>query len=545
MKVDVWNYKDARLQSSQLLEGTIYVPPSRIEIPAVVNIIENKINCLGEGEEKMEYYKSNFGIVANDQRSTDMWWKTYSKSPYLVSFKDGSRKVIDMGNNYPYGIAYSFSADGRYMVYFNPHNKSYWSCNLASGKMINITKAILTCLHRKSDRDSLAGAFSFPIGIGGWMADDDDVLIYDEYDIWQVDVNGVKPPVNFTNGYGQANRIKFRLVNSEASTYSSKKTILLTAFNTITKYNGFYQKKLTQKGNPELLSMGPLHVFTQPEQASVSCSINMPPLKAKDVDKWIVMPHSPNEAPNYHVTTDFKNYKRLTDIQPQKSYNWLTTELVSWKQLDGSTSQGILYKPENFNPNNKYPLIFTYYEAGLSDQLFEYRSPWFTGGGNIDISWFVSRGYLVFTPDIYYTVGKAGKGVCNSVVSAAQYLSKKPWVDGAKMAIGGQSYGGYETNFLVTHSNIFAAAVSSAGISDCVSHYGQLLGQWYGGTIGHGMYEMGQMRIPVTLWENPNLYIENSPIFKVNEVTTPILIRHNKGDDNVPWMQSVEFFCRS
>ncbi len=121
------------------------------------------------------------------------------------------------------------------------------------------------------------------------------------------------------------------------------------------------------------------------------------------------MPHSSNEAPNYYVTTDFKKYKRLTNWQPQKAYNWLTTELITWKQLDGSPSQGVLYKPENFNPNIRYPLIFTYYEDGLSDHLFEYPHPEFTGGGQINISSFVSRGYLVFTPDIYYTAGKAGK----------------------------------------------------------------------------------------------------------------------------------------
>ncbi len=196
---------------------------------------------------------------------------------------------------------------------------------------------------------------------------------------------------------------------------------------------------------------------------------------------------------------------------------------------------------KTFDPNKKYPIIFTYYEI-LSNGVYFYSVPHFTGGGNIDIPWFVSRRYLVFTPDIHYTIGETGKSVCNSVVSAAQHLSKMPWVNPSKMAIGGQSFGGYETNFLVTHSNLFAAAVSSAGISDCISQYGGLLGWLYGGYSGQDMYESSQMRIGVSLWENPNLYIENSPIFKINEVTTPILIRHNKEDENVPWMQSVEFF---
>ncbi len=160
-------------------------------------------------------------------------------------------------------------------------------------------------------------------------------------------------------------------------------------------------------------------------------------------------------------------------------------------------------------------------------------SPYFTSGGNINIPWFVSRGYIVFVPDIHYIVGHPGKSVYNSVVSAAQYFSQFPWVDASRMGIGGQSFGGYETNFLVTHCDIFAAAVSSAGISDCVSQSGQLLGQWYG-DAGHQAFESGQFRIGATLWERPDLYIENSPIFNCRKVVTPLLIRHNAADDNVP-----------
>ncbi len=115
----------------------------------------------------------------------------------------------------------------------------------------------------------------------------------------------------------------------------------LTAFNMLTKQNGFYQKKLNQNEDPELLSMSPLHVYTQSDQVEgLDCAAQMFPVKAKDVDKWIVIPHSSNEAPNFHVTTDFKKYKQLTDLHPHRSYNWLTTELINWKQLDGTSNQG-------------------------------------------------------------------------------------------------------------------------------------------------------------------------------------------------------------
>ncbi len=173
---------------------------------------------------------------------------------------------------------------------------------------------------------------------------------------------------------------------------------------------------------------------------------------------------------------------------------------------------------------------------------------WFTitrsrnSPGDVNIPWFVSRGYLVFTPDIRYIIGQTGERVYNSVVSAAQYFSQTPWVDAAKMGINGHSFGGYETNYLVTHTSLFAAAATAAGPANFISHYGGIQGKIYRANSGQAMYETSQMRMSATLWQTPDLYIKNSPVFSIDKVTTPILIMHNKADDLVPWMQSVELF---
>ncbi len=322
------------------------------------------------------------------------------------------------------------------------------------------------------------------------------------------------------------------------NTYPLNGTLLLAALNTTNKHNGFFKKDLNKKGDPELLSMEPFYIYTTRIHSAFYRTIK--PLKASAANKWIVTKQSATQAPDYFLTTDFINYKRLTNIQPEKNYNWLTSELITWTQLDGTTSQGILYKPEDFNPNKKYPVIFKYYEE-LTDGIHQYPVPYFTFS-DINVPWFVSRGYLIFEPDIHYRIGMTGESVCNSVVSAAKYLSQIPWIDSSRMGINGHSFGGYETNYLVTHTQLFAAAVSSAGISNLTSHYGGLLGKFYGSSTGQGMNESSQMRIGRTLWQRPDLYIANSPIFKIDCVTTPLLIMHNKGDEVVPWMQSVEFF---
>jgi dipeptidyl aminopeptidase/acylaminoacyl peptidase len=262
---------------------------------------------------------------------------------------------------------------------------------------------------------------------------------------------------------------------------------------------------------------------------------------------WIIKRQSATEYPNYYSTSDFKEYHPLTDLAPQKDYNWLTTELIGWKQLDGTLSHGILYKPENFDPQKKYPVIFNYYEK-LSHRLYE-----FPGVGlsfdNINIAWFVSKGYLVFTPDIYFSIankkgGKTiGEAAYNSVISAAKYLARLPYVDSKRMGIQGHSFGGGETNYLVTHSTMFAAASEMAGGSDPISGYLTLAGTGpTENTNKQNITETGYGRYGANPWERPDLYRRNSAVLNADKVTTPLLIVHNKQDGSVQWRQGVEFY---
>jgi dipeptidyl aminopeptidase/acylaminoacyl peptidase len=267
-------------------------------------------------------------------------------------------------------------------------------------------------------------------------------------------------------------------------------------------------------------------------------SSGMKPLKAGKTNAWIVRRENASQAPNYWFTKDFIHYKQLTNLQPQKSYNWLSSELVSFKQLDGTMSQGTLYKPENFDSTKKYPVLFNYYQQ-FAARLYQYPEPGFTGG-NINIPWFVNRGYLVFTPDIYYTVGKPGEGEYNTLMSAARYLVTLRYVDGARMGINGHSTGGFETNYLVSHTNIFAAALAGAGGADelsCALQLSGMRGTDRGSRLGS--HEPKHQSLP---WRDSQNWLDYSPIMHVDKVTTPLLLMHNMNDGAVPWEQSVEFF---
>lgn len=207
----------------------------------------------------------------------------------------------------------------------------------------------------------------------------------------------------------------------------------------------------------------------------------------------------------------------------------IKTEEITWKDFNGKPAKGVLAKPKDFDPKKKYPIIFIYYQNSVINPNYNLSY------GNGD---FVDYGYLVFSPDINYTIGETGKSVFNYVVSAAEYLKKQPYVDAKRMGLRGASFGGYETNYLVTHTNLFAAAISMAGYSDLISNIGSMnIGQ-----RPHQLEGTDQNRLGVTLWNRPDIWIENSPIYYADRVTTPLLLIHSKSDDNVPFEQSLALF---
>jgi dipeptidyl aminopeptidase/acylaminoacyl peptidase len=283
--------------------------------------------------------------------------------------------------------------------------------------------------------------------------------------------------------------------------------------------------------------------------------------KAKDKEVVLFTKETFNESPNLYVgniksydyskltNIEFETNKityidsltetRLSNINPQQNdYNWFTVELRKWKMLDGKMSEGLLYKPENFDSTKKYPVIFYFYERD-ADTRYSYIAPQ-PVRASINIPWFVSNGYIVFDPNIYYKTGQPGEDAYNSVVSAAKYLGKFKWIDTTKMAIQGHSWGGYQVAYLITRTNMFAAAEAGAPVANMTSAYGGI--RWGTGISRQFQYEHSQSRLGSTLWEKPELYIKNSPLFRADKINTPLLMMHNDADGAVPWYQGIEYF---
>lgn len=525
-KVDIWNYKDDYLQPMQLKNAdkelkrnyaAIYYPGSKRILQLGDQDLENVvIPAEGNGRYAL-------GYTDKGDRIQLQWIGRTLKTGYLINLEDGSRKKIKEKLD---GF-YSISPNGQYILWYDLVDKQYSTYHNATGTVVNITKNIPTKLFDEEDDHPDVPE---PYGIAGWLNNDKFVYLYDRYDIWEVDPTGKKAPAMITFGKGRQEKTRFRVLklDEEQKFYNPGDLLVLSAFQDSSKYNGFYSLQLQAKNEK----------LRRPQQLVLGPNSYLDLVKAKDANAYTYTRASYTESPNVY-TGELNKAVKISNTNPQQQeYNWGTASLYKWTTFTGKQSEGILYKPEDFDPNKKYPVIFYFYEK-LTDGLYSYQAPAPTPS-RLNISFFVSRGYLVFAPDITYENGYPGKSAYDYIVSAAEDLAKQPWVDGKNMGIQGQSWGGYQVAFLITQTNLFKAAWAGAPVANMTSAYGGI--RWESGMNRQFQYEHSQSRIGATLWDKPELYIQNSPLFNLPKVNTPVAIMANDADGAVPWYQGIEMF---
>lgn len=530
--VIVWSYLDPTLQSVQLKNiSATYL--------GAINLRNKKIIQITNDSEKLQFeipYKrisENYAvIIQREGNNSESNWNYKSKPAIcLLNLINGERKQISIGKDIKSPYSFLLSSQERFLIYYDPFDKNYHSIELKNGVNRNITKGIDGYWTINNDEPSHS---STPLGFANFTENDQYVILYGKNDIFQVSLDGSKTPIIVTNGFGKKYNLVFRLAMDHSdSVFKTGEVIILNAFNTENKKNGFYKLTIGKQANPEYLNMSS-KMFVGYDRTPIPIEL---PVKSKNSNTYLVRAMSSKESQNYFLTSDFKTFNQISFNYPEQNYNWLNAELINYRCLDGTRCQGILYKPENFDSTKKYPVIFYYYEK-LSNCLNAFIKPQ-VSSGELNIPYFVSNGYLVFTPDIYYKIGYPGKSAYNSILGAAKLLLNYHWIDSKRMGLQGHSFGGYETNYLITQTNIFAAACSAAGVSNFISSYGSLIAN---GTSRSYLYENGQSRVGLSIWQNKNLYIENSPIFHAEKVNTPILLNNNGRDLQVPFGQGLEFF---
>ncbi len=420
---------------------------------------------------------------------------------------------------------FELSPCDKYVIFFK--DKQYYCYEIATGKCVEISSGVPYPLW---DEENDRPGAKEPYGYAAWTADDTSVLIYDRYDIWMVDPKGVKKPECLTAGAGRKGnkQYRYRKTDKEERYVTPGETLLLNVHDFTTKYNGFATVKCGTPASPKTLTDGS-YTFTGLQKA-----------KKADVFSWLR--GNFETIPELWVATslNFSKARQITDINSQKDgIRWGRAELVKWEAFDGTPMEGVLYLPEDFDPEGSYPLLSVFYERN-SKQLYRHyvmEPSW----SWINYPFYVSRGYMIFVPDVVYHAGRPGEDAYNCICSGIDYLCEKyPAIDRKRLGIDGQSWGGYQTAYLITRTDMFACAGSGAPVANMTSAYGGI--RWSTGDSRQAQYEIGQSRIGRSLWDAPQLYIANSPVFYADRVKTPLLIMHNDNDGAVPWYQGIELF---
>ncbi len=523
-KLDVWHYNDDYLQPRQLRQLETDLKRS---YTAVIKPGDSKIIQLGDDnlEQITLVNEGNadwvLGETDKGSRVEGQWLGNTKVSAYTVNTETGQKKLIVQ----KLAANFSPSPAGKYVYWYDDAKRQYFTYNVATGETKNVSAKVKTPLY---DEENDVPDNPNPYGVMGWDENDAHLYVYDRYDAWKLHPDGAGEPENSIApaALSRKQQTTWRYINTkkDGRWININEPVYFRLFNHISKESGYAKASISQRSIEAQM------------MAKNSCNGL---LKAQQADAFIYTKESYKESPNLVYSKVPGQDIWLSDINKQQSnYNWGTAELFKWKAYNGKETEGIVYKPEDFDPAKKYPLICYFYET-LSDGLYQYNAPAPTPS-RLNISFFVSRGYIVLAPDIRYRTGHPGEDAYNYVVSGARALAKKGWADSTRMGIQGQSWGGYQVAHIITRTGLFRAAWAGAPVANMTSAYGGI--RWESGINRQFQYEHTQSRIGANLWEKQNLYIENSPLFHFPKTTTPVVIMSNDADGAVPWYQGIEMF---
>ncbi len=454
----------------------------------------------------------------NQPYQREITWDGSYSNWYLVDVNSGDRTSLLTH----YGSWPELSPSGQQVVWYA--DKHWYLHTVATNKTQNLTEALDVPFYNE-DHDYPSEVPGY--GVAGWTKGDEQVLIYDKFDIWSFTTRDGRS-INITGGLGRADHRIFRVIDGDRSGNPVGKNgeLLLSSYHDLRKNFGFYSTYLEDTKVTPLLEEDKKFTFVG---------------KAKHSDAVLYKREAYNEFPNLWVASDasFEAVKQHTQLHMdlKERWNWGTAELVDWLSTDGTFMQGVVIKPDNYDPNKRYP-IMTYYYRFFTDRLHDFNEP--KTNHRPVFAQYVSDDYVVFLPDVRFEIGRPGFAATKSVVPGIQKLVGMGIADSEKLGLHGHSWSGYQTAFIVTQTDIFDAAVSGAPVSNMTSAYGGI--RWASGMARSFQYEKTQSRIGKTLVEAPLIYLENSPVFYADKITTPMLIQHGDDDGAVPWYQSIEMY---
>jgi len=522
VNVEVWHYKQQKLYTQQELDQE----DDEIKSYDLVYFTETNQIIRLQNEETPELRldkkrQSQYALLYSDlPYKTHETWQGYAeRDVYKVNIESGESTPVAKA---VHGRTY-LSPAGKYMYWYSVVDSTWVTHNMISNQTFIIGSSKIAAF-----ANELHDAPSYPrsYGIAGWTTDEKYLIVYDRFDLWRLDPNNNTKATRLTNG--RQNKIKYRYIDLDEDDQfiDLDSQILVHIFDENDKSSG-YGYLDAAKGNVTTLQKDDFYFTT-----------NI--IKAKNSNDIIFSKQSFKTFPNLiHDNLDFNNPIQISDANPQQSeYAWGDNKIYKWTAFDGQPLEGILALPPDFNADKTYPLLVNFYERS-SDRLHRHRAP-SAGRSTINYSFYTNRGYIIFNPDVPYTIGDPGASCYNAVISGIAALIAEGFIDKDRIGVQGHSWGGYQVAHLVTKTNVFACAESGAPLVNMTSAYGGI--RWGSGRSRQFQYEKTQSRLGATLWESPETYIRNSPLFNADKIETPVLIMHNDKDGHVPWHLGIEFF---
>jgi dipeptidyl aminopeptidase/acylaminoacyl peptidase len=415
--------------------------------------------------------------------------------------------------------AFYLSSAGRYVMYLE--DEQFWTYDLESGAREQVSAEVSASLVNMEDDHPRPERY--PYGVAGWTASDSSVIVYDRYDLWELrsDGSGAK---RLTAGAEDEVRHRYVRLDPEEEFIDLSSPVYLSVSGDYSKNRGYARMRPGEA--PEQL------VWQDKWVAGLG--------KAVEADVYVYMAEAFDDSPDYFVgDASLGGARQVTDTNPfPDDHEWGRTELIEFDNPVSDTRlQGVLVYPADYRRGQQYPMVVYIYER-LSDRLHFYRVPSERSAYNPTV--FSSQGYFVLMPDITFEKRDPGFSALRCVEAAVKQVLETGMVDAERVGIMGHSWGGYETTFIAAHSDLFAAAVAGAPLTNLVSMYGMIF--WNTGIPETGHYEYGQERMEVPLWQDAEAYISNSPVMAFDRLETPLLMAFGDEDGSVDWHQGIEAY---
>ena len=518
----IWHGDDPKIKPQEVKEYAkelkrTYLAVLHLQTNNMVQLADESVPDVAYGEQR------DYLVASSDVPYQKMiTWAGFYRDVYLVDLNTGNKQLILAQQ--PSDSMPTLSPHAKFLAYFK--QGGVYLFDISSGRSINLTHNISTPF-ADEDHDYPIEAPGY--GFGPWLGDDSGITVYDKYDMWQFDTSSHQGFM-LTKGDGRKSKTQFRVVGLAKekrlpAVISQGQKILLQGYSHSTKADTFYRATVGKQGVTALTEGdGKLTLLA----------------RSTDADTVVFSKQRYDLYPDLYSANinNVQNAIQITELDTQRNdFAWGRAELVHWRDGDGVKMDGVLIKPANYQVGKAYPTMVYFYRF-MSDRLHAFPDMKLNHRPNF--AWYADNGYAIFLPDIRFEIGYPGISSVKALTAGVQKIIEMGVADPNAVGIQGHSWGGYQSAYAVTQTNIFKAVVTGAPVSNMTSAYSGI--RHGSGLARQFQYETGQSRIGASLFAAPQKYVENSPIFYADRIQTPMMIMFGDKDDAVPWEQGVELY---